>query len=150
MRTTVKESPVPFSDTVAAVLLSKACRVIVLDGDVNVRVGERVESVVRQRIVHSQTNGRGLISVEQKSSLPVTVTVCGALQLADVKVRLEGLTVASPASLLVMSMTTFEAGCRSKTTVKVSVVPASLTTVVPDDSVTLKPGGTWTLSVAAP
>ena len=78
--------------------------------------------------------------------MPVTVTVCGTFQFAVVNVRLEGLTVASPVSLLVTSMTTFEAGCRSRTTVKVSVVPASLTTVVPDDGVTVNPGGTWTLS----
>ena len=40
-------------------------------------------------------------------------------------------TVASPVSLDVMLSTTFEAGCALSTTVKVSVVPDSLTLVDP-------------------
>ena len=45
----------------------------------------------------------------------------------------ELVTVASPVSLDVMLSTTFEAGCASNTTVKVSVVPDSLTLVDPPD-----------------
>ena len=59
-------------------------------------------------------------------------------QLAAVKVS--GLfTVASPVSLDVTVKTTFEVGCASRTTVKVSVVPDSSTLVDPPDSVTVNP-----------
>ena len=62
----------------------------------------------------------------------MTVTVCAEFQFPDVKVS-ELVTVASPVSLDVMLSTTFEAGCASNTTVKVSVVPDSLTLVDPPD-----------------
>ena len=68
---------------------------------------------------------------KRASSTPVAVTVCGVFQLADVKVRLAGLTVASPVSPLDTSITTSEAGCALKTTVKASVVPVSDTMVFP-------------------
>ncbi len=63
------------------------------------------------------------------SSTPVTVTVCAVLQFALVKVSEGGLTVASPVSPLLTVKTTLEAGCESRTTVKVSVVPDSSTSV---------------------
>ena len=72
------------------------------------------------------------------SFTPVTVTVCAEFQFPEVKVS--GLfTVASPVSLDVMLITTFEAGWAFSTTVKVSVVPVSATLVDPPDSTTVKP-----------
>ncbi len=73
------------------------------------------------------------------SSAPVTVTVCAVFQLAEVKVRDAGLTVASPTSPLLTLKTTLEFGGASSTTVKVSVVPDSSTWVDPPDSVTVNP-----------
>ena len=64
------------------------------------------------------------------SFTPVTVTVCAEFQFAGVKVRVP-VTVASPVSLDVMLSTTLDAGCALRTTVKVSVVPDSLTLVEP-------------------
>ena len=66
------------------------------------------------------------------SSTPVTVTVCAEFQFPDVKV-IELVTVASPVSLEEIDRTTFELGCASNTTVKVSVVPVSATLVDPPD-----------------
>ena len=62
------------------------------------------------------------------SSTPVTVTVWGVSQSATVKVRLAG-TVASPVSSDVIVRTTSEVGSASRTTVNVSVLPASSTSV---------------------
>jgi hypothetical protein len=72
------------------------------------------------------------------SSAPVTVTVCGVSQLAEVKVK-EPETVASPESPGVIARTTSEVGSASRTTVNVSVVPDSSTLVVPPDSTIVKP-----------
>ena len=66
------------------------------------------------------------------SSTPVTVTVCAEFQFAAVKVS-ELVTVASPVSPEVIDSTTSEFGCAFRTTVKVSVVPDSLTLVDPPD-----------------
>ena len=68
---------------------------------------------------------------KRASSTPVTVIVCGVFQLAAVKVRLAGLTVASPVSPLDTSITTSEAGCAFRTMVNPSVVPVSDTVVFP-------------------
>ena len=72
------------------------------------------------------------------SSTPVTVTVCGVSQLAEVKVS--GLfTLASPVSSEEIVRTTSEAGSASRTTVNVSVVPDSATAVEPPDSAMVNP-----------
>ena len=58
------------------------------------------------------------------------------------EVKVKGLfTVASPVSEEVIERTTFVplSGCAFRTTVKVSVVPDSLTLVDPPDSTTVKP-----------
>ena len=60
------------------------------------------------------------------SSTPVTVTVCGVSQSAGVNVKVS-VTVASPVSVDSSVSTTFERGSAVSTTVKVSVVPFSLT-----------------------
>ena len=60
------------------------------------------------------------------SSTPVTVTVCGAFQLAAVKVRLAGATVPSVVSLEDRPMVTSAVGWVLSTTVKVAVPPASV------------------------
>ena len=55
-------------------------------------------------------------------------------------VKVSGLfTVASPVSLEVIVKTTSDAGCASKTMVKVSVVPSSDTLVDPPDCVMVNP-----------
>ena len=74
----------------------------------------------------------------KSSSTPVTVTVWAVSQFADVKVN-ELVTVASPVSAEVMSITTSDVGSASKTTVKVSVDPVSATVVDPLDSATVNP-----------
>ena len=61
------------------------------------------------------------------SATPVTVTVWAEFQLPVVKVKEEGETVASSVSSEDTSITTFESGWASKTTVNVSVVPVSET-----------------------
>ena len=81
------------------------------------------------------------------SFTPVTVTVCGVSQFAEVKVK--GLfTVASPISEEVIAITTSLVGCASRTTVKVSVVPDSSTPVDPLVSVTVKPAISLSVVVA--
>ena len=60
------------------------------------------------------------------SSTPVTVTVCGVLQFADVNVSEAGLTVPSVVSLELTAMVTSAVGWLSSTTVKVAVPPASV------------------------
>ena len=82
------------------------------------------------------------------SSTPVTVTVCVEFQLLLVKVRLEALSVASPISPEVTAITTSLEGCAVKTTVKVSVPPASVTDVLPPVSVTVKPAESLSVIVA--
>ena len=72
------------------------------------------------------------------SSIPVTVTVCGVSQLAEVKVIGED-TEDSPVSLLTSVSTTFDVGCASSTIVKVSVPPASVTSVDPLSSSIVNP-----------
>ena len=72
------------------------------------------------------------------SSTPVTVTVCGVSQFAALKVS-GLLTVASPVSLETTVMTTSEVGWASRTTVNVSVLPASVTSVAPSSSTMVNP-----------
>ena len=64
------------------------------------------------------------------SSTPVTVTVCGVSQFAEVKVS-GLLRVASPVSSDVIVRTTSEVGSASRTTVNLSVLPDSSTSVAP-------------------
>ena len=73
------------------------------------------------------------------SSTPVTVTVWGVSQLADVKVSCVGEAVASSGSSAFTVNTTSLAGWLTKTTVKSSVPPASVTRVPPSVSVRVKP-----------
>ena len=73
------------------------------------------------------------------SSTPVTVTVWGEAQLSEVKVKAAGLTVPSPSSELEMAMVTSAVGSVFRTTVKVSVPPASVTTK-PSNGSTVIPG----------
>ena len=72
------------------------------------------------------------------SSDPVTVTVCAVSQFAGVKVS-GLLTVTSPVSLETTVITTSEAGWASRTTVNVSVLPASVTSVAPSSSTMVNP-----------
>ena len=74
----------------------------------------------------------------RSSSAPVTVTVCGVSQFADVNVSVE-VTVASPVSEETMSNTTSDTGSALRTIVNVSVPPASVTLVYPSVSVTVNP-----------
>ena len=79
-----------------------------------------------------------MVPSTRSSSAPVTVRVCGVSQFAGVKVS--GLVpVASPVSLETTVMTTSEVGWASRTTVNVSVVPASVTSVAPSSSTMVKP-----------
>ena len=75
----------------------------------------------------------------RSSFTPVTVTVWAMSQFADVKVRVDGETVASPVSPEVTSITTSVAGWASNTTVKVSVDPVSAISVELLDSATENP-----------
>ena len=68
--------------------------------------------------------------------MPVTVTVWVVFQLELVNVNWAGDTVASPVSGLATSMTTLLPGWLSRTTVNVSVPPASVTDADVFDSVT--------------
>ena len=70
----------------------------------------------------------------------MTVTVCGAFQLAAVNVRLAGATVPSVVSLELSAIVTSAVGCAVSTTVKVAVPPASVV-VRPEVGVTVMPGG---------
>ena len=81
------------------------------------------------------------------SSTPVTVTVCGVSQLAEVKVADAG-TVASPVSSEVMVKITFETGSASRTTVNVSVDPDSATSVDPSVSTIVNPATSSSVVVA--
>ena len=72
------------------------------------------------------------------SSTPVTVTTCAVSQFADVNVS-EVVTVASPVSDEVMERMTSVFGCAFRTTVNVSVSPASVTLVEPSGSETVNP-----------
>ena len=63
------------------------------------------------------------------SLTPVTVTLWGTSQLDGLNVREEVETVPSSVSCETMLNTTFEAGFLFNTTLKESVIPASLTTV---------------------
>ena len=54
------------------------------------------------------------------SSTPVTVTVCAVFQFVAENVRLAGLTVASPVSLLLRATVTSAVGCDPSFTVNVS------------------------------
>ena len=60
------------------------------------------------------------------SSAPVTVTACGAFQVAAVKVTLAGATVPSPVSLELRSIVTSAEGWDVSTTANVAVPPASV------------------------
>ena len=82
------------------------------------------------------------------SSTPVTVTVCGVFQLAFVKVRVLGESVASPVSLEDTEKTTFDAGWALRTMVKVSVVPVSATLVDPLVSAMVNPATSLSVVVA--
>ena len=73
------------------------------------------------------------------SSTPVMITVCGVFQLLPSNVRIS-VAVASPSSSVVMENSTVESGSASRTTVTVSVVPASATSVELSLSTTVKPG----------
>ena len=66
------------------------------------------------------------------------VTVCSVLQLAGVKVKEEGETVPSVASLLDRPIVTSAVGSEVKTTVKVDVPPASVV-VRPEVGLTVTP-----------
>ena len=81
------------------------------------------------------------------SSTPVTVTVCGVSQSAEVKVTDAG-TVASPVSSDEMVRTTSEVGSASRTTVNVSVVPDSSTSVDPSVSTIVNPATSSSVVVA--
>ena len=72
------------------------------------------------------------------SSAPVTVTVCAVSQLTGVNVS-GLLTVASLVSSDVTVNTTSDVGWASRTTVNVSVLPASVTSVAPSSSTMVKP-----------
>ena len=72
------------------------------------------------------------------SSTPVTVTVCGVSQFAEVNVSDPDI-VASPVSLDVNAITTSDVGCASSTTVNVSVPPASVTSTDPLSSLIVNP-----------
>ena len=72
------------------------------------------------------------------SSTPTRVTSCGTFQFCGVKVS-EVPTVASSVSLEARPRTTFSYGSAVRTTVKVSVVPFSLTTVEPSLSAMTNP-----------
>src|SRR5438876_898754 len=61
-----------------------------------------------------------------KSFTPVTVTVWGVFQFADVNVRLAGATVPSAVLLDEIPTETLAVGCELSTTVNVAVPPASV------------------------
>ena len=82
------------------------------------------------------------------SLTPVTVTVCGVLQLSVVKVKVDGATVASPRSPLLTESRTSRRGRALSTTVKSSVDAPSPTSVFPSDSTTVKPGMSSSVVVA--
>jgi hypothetical protein len=73
------------------------------------------------------------------SLTPVTVTVWASSQLKLVNVSSVGATVASPVSPDDTLMTTSELGWVLRTTVNVSVEPASVTVVSPPSAATVTP-----------
>ena len=78
-------------------------------------------------------------SSSSASSTPVTVTVWAAFQFPVKNVKLAGETIISAVFALVKSKTTFPVGSVSRTTVKVSLVPLSLTLVEPPVSANVNP-----------
>ena len=76
------------------------------------------------------------------------VTVGAVSQFVEVKVRVAGETVTSPVSPDETEITTSDAGWASKTTVKVSVDPVSVTPVDPLDSATVNPAVSPSVVVA--
>ena len=74
-----------------------------------------------------------------RSSTPVTVTSCGVSQLPLLNWSSVSLTVISPVSPFDRSRRTTPAGWAVSTTVKVSLLPASVTEVPPSDSTIVNP-----------
>ena len=76
----------------------------------------------------------------RSSSTPITVTLRGMFQFVLVNVSVAGLTMTSPVSLLETLTTTLLDGFAVSTMLNESVEPSSPTIVLPDDSMTLRPG----------
>ena len=72
------------------------------------------------------------------SSTPVIVTVCAVSQFIGVNVSVP-VVVLSLVSFEPIETTTSEVGWASRTTVNVSVLPASVTSVAPSSSTMVKP-----------
>ena len=81
--------------------------------------------------------------LSRSSSTPVTVTVCTILQLAEVKVKAAGLTVAASVSSEATPTVTSSEGSLFSTTVWVSVLPS------PDASVTDVGSLDWVTRISA-
>ena len=79
-----------------------------------------------------------MVPSTMSSSTPVTVTVCGVSQFIGVNVSVPVVDT-SVVSFGVTVMTTSEVGWASRTTVNVSVLPASVTSVAPSSSTMVKP-----------
>jgi hypothetical protein len=91
----------------------------------------------------------------RKSATPVTVTICGVLQLSAVNVRLAGVTTPSAVFVDATPMITSAVGWRLRNTVKVSLLPSSETdrplvrvTVMPGCSLSMFT--TWTSDASNP
>ena len=139
--TTVNVSVVPDSSTSvepsSSTIVNPATSLSVVDA-------ETVWSATASKLSSVLASSTASVIVEEivpstrSSSAPVTVTVCAVSQFAGVKVS-GLLTVTSPVSLETTVITTSEAGWASRTTVNVSVLPASVTSVAPSSSTMVNP-----------
>ena len=81
--------------------------------------------------------------------MPVTVTVCAMFQFMAVNVRVAGFAVASPGSLLPTATVTAAVGWVASATVNVSMPPASVVSVDPPVSTTVRPAVSLSVMVSA-
>ena len=150
LSTTVNVSVVPVSDTDVEVLDR------VMPGESSsVVVADRVWSAMLSKALSELPSLTvTVIAVDWSPSLivsstPVTVTVWAVSQFDVVNVSDATDTVASPVSPEETSNTTSDVGWALRTTVNVSVDPASETVVEPPDAATVKPGESSSAVVAA-
>ncbi len=141
LSTTVNVSVVPVSETDVEVLdrvmPGESSSVVVADNVWSARLSKALSELASLTDTVIVVDWSPSLIV---SSTPVTVTVWAVSQLDVVNVSDEVDTVASPVSALDTLNTTSDVGWALRTTVNVSVDPASVTEVEPPDAATVKPG----------
>ena len=150
LSTTVNVSEVPVSETDVEVLdrviPGESSSVVVADNVWSARLSKALSELASLTDTVIVVDWSPSLAV---SSTPVTVTAWVVSQLDVVNVSDEVDTVASPVSALETLNTTSDVGWALRTTVNVSVDPASATVVEPPDAATVKPGESSSAVVTA-